>query len=251
MLQRVITHRTRSLKVHASKSNASVKTLPTVSTINLKHLEVTPNHASYAEYLRDVNVPLVIGIGPAGCGKTLLASAHGIDRLIKKDVKKIVITRPAVSMDEQHGFLPGDLESKMMPWLIPIYDCFKEYVTSNRLKEFLANEEIEICPLSFIRGRTFNDCWVIADEVQNSTINQMKTLLTRIGHNSKMILTGDLNQCDLKTVNGLEDFTRRLSYYKNDNEKSEHLEIIKMVTFCEDDIMRSEIVKNVLEIYKY
>jgi phosphate starvation-inducible PhoH-like protein len=233
-------------------ANAAGTKAPKVSDFQLHHLEKTPNHISYVKHLKDDNVPMVVGIGPAGTGKTLLASAHAITRLINRDIKRVIITRPAVSMDETHGYLPGDLEKKMMPWLIPIYDCFKEYITANRLREYITNEEIEICPLSYIRGRTFHDSWVIADEVQNSTINQMKTLLTRTGHNSKLILTGDLAQCDIHGTNGLEDFLRRFTYYKQDHdEESQVANNIQIVTFDEEDIMRSDIVKYVLEIYKY
>jgi|UniRef100_A0A6C0BF67 phosphate starvation-inducible PhoH-like protein len=221
--------------------------------LNLKALEKNPNHKAYAYHIANPNVPVVIGIGPAGCGKTLISCAHAINRLVNKEINKVVITRPAVSMDESHGYLPGDIESKMMPWLIPIYDCFKQYVSVQRLREYIQNEDIEICPMSFIRGRTFNNSWIIADEVQNSTVNQMKTLLTRIGNDSKMILTGDLQQCDLKETNGLEDFLKRHEYYRNDTEinSDNKDEMIKIVKFEEHDIMRSEIVKYVLDIYKY
>ena len=205
-------------------------------------LEKLPNHKLYADYIKNKQIPIVIGVGPARCGKTLSPCAHAINNLLSKDISKIVLTRPAVTMDEEHGFLPGDLESKMMPWLIPIYDCFKEYITNQRLKEFLHNEDIEICPLSYIRGRTFNNPWIIADEVQNTTINQKKTLLTRIGHNSKMILTGDLQQCDIVGQNGLDDFLKRLdNVVPNDN-------FLKVVQFDENDIMRSEVVKYVLDV---
>jgi phosphate starvation-inducible PhoH-like protein len=218
--------------------------------LNLKALEKNPNHKAYAYHIANPNVPVVIGIGPAGCGKTLISCAHAINHLVNKETSKVVITRPAVSMDESHGYLPGDIESKMMPWLIPIYDCFKQYVSVQRLREYIQNEDIEICPMSFIRGRTFNNSWIIADEMQNSTVNQMKTLLTRIGHDSKMIITGDLQQCDIKETNGLEDFLKRHEYYINDTE-IDNDEMIKFVTFDEHDIMRSDIVRHVLDIYKY
>lgn len=232
-------------KVAASRSRVvrvMARTDPGEAT--LRALERHPNHKRFADCLRNDDIPLVVGIGPAGCGKTLLSCAHAMNRLVvKKDIKKIVLTRPAVAMDEQHGFLPGDLESKMLPWLIPIYDCFKEYVTAPRLREFISNEEIEICPLSYIRGRTFTNCWVIADEAQNSTTNQMRTLLTRIGSNCKMILTGDLQQCDLKGQNGLDDFLKRC----DGGSKSP---LISVVEFGDEDVMRSDVVRHVLDIYK-
>lgn len=241
-----IPNKKQALKCFSSKQN-------NVMDPTLYSLEKTQNHAKYAEYLRSDETPLVVGIGPAGSGKTLLACAYAMNKLLSKDISKVVITRPAVAMDENHGFLPGDLESKMMPWLIPIYDCFKQYVTMHRLKELIQNENIDICPLSYIRGRTFHNSWIIADEVQNSTINQMKTLLTRIGTNSKMILTGDLQQCDLKQENGLEDFLRRYHYFQQDSleSSSQSNDMIKIVEFNDDDIMRSDIVKHVLKIYKF
>lgn len=235
----------RNISIPRASKNVSLET-------SLRSLEKTKNHAQYAEYLRNDDTNLVVGIGPAGSGKTLIACAYAINKLLARDISKVVITRPAVTIDENHGFLPGDLESKMMPWLIPIYDCFKEYVTMYRLKGFIQNDDIEICPLSYIRGRTFHNSWIIADEVQNSTINQMKTLLTRVGNNSKMILTGDLQQCDLRQENGLEDFLRRYSYYlQDDPTEPKYKDIIKLVEFNETDIMRSELVKHILTIYKY
>ena len=240
-------HRCSRILAKGTKSSNSFGKVHNEST--LLSLEKTQNHIKYASYLKNDNVPLVIGIGPAGCGKTLLSCAHGINKLLQQEISKVVITRPAVAMDENHGFLPGDLESKMMPWLIPIYDCFKQYVTIHKLKEMISNEDIEICPLSYIRGRTFQNSWIIADEVQNSTPNQMKTLLTRIGSNSKMILTGDLEQCDLKAPNGLADFLHRHTYYVENNETCTDDDLIKIVQFEESDIMRSELVKHVLHIY--
>ena len=243
MLRLALNRTRRSFSTNASAKNID---------FSLKNLEKRPNHQKFAEHLKNDKVPVVIGVGPAGCGKTLLPCAHAINRLATKNISKIVITRPAVAMDEEHGFLPGDLESKMMPWLIPIYDCFKEYVTIHRLKEYISNEDIEICPLSYIRGRTFNNCWIIADEVQNATVNQMKTLLTRVGNNSKIILTGDLEQCDIQEPNGLRDFLRRHDYFRNDLPDKWVLDnMTAVVNFNEEDVMRSELVKYVIDVYKY
>jgi phosphate starvation-inducible PhoH-like protein len=215
---------------------------------------LTPNQQKYLEYLACPDVPLVVGIGKAGSGKTLLASTRAIESFYSKQVSKIVITRPAVYLDEEHGFLPGNLEEKMQPWLRPIYDCFLEYYSMETIKALIKEELIEICPLAYIRGRTFNNAFIIADEMQNTTMNQMKTFLTRLGKDTKAVITGDLEQCDLDSkVNGLRHFldqlalhNRRLAIQGSPNGQ----ESIKVVEFMEEDIQRSEIVRTVLTIYK-
>lgn len=228
---------------------------------NINQYNNTPNHTLYNNFIKDDDVIITIGIGPAGSGKTLLPCTHAINGLLNNKYKKIIITRPAVNMDEEHGFIPGDLENKMMPWLKPLYDYFLDYVTYDKLRELIRSEIIEICPLSFIRGRTFNNSFIIADEVQNCTVNQMKTLLTRIGHNSKIVLTGDLEQCDLKGINGLQDFLDKYNIYYHstrlnnikyeDISNSNNKSIIKIVEFKNEDIMRSEVIKKILDIYCY
>lgn len=214
---------------------------------------VTDNQHKYVSLLKDPSVQVVIGIGKAGSGKTLLASSEACAAFHRKEVSKILITRPTVHLDEEHGFLPGKLQDKMQPWLKPIYDCFLQYYTMDTLKTLLHEEIIEICPLAYIRGRTFHDAFIIADEMQNATINQMKTFLTRIGQNSKTCVTGDLEQCDLNSeVNGLRNFldqlrmyNRRLLMQGNPNGES----AIKVVEFMDVDVQRSEIVKTVLSVY--
>jgi phosphate starvation-inducible PhoH-like protein len=190
--------------------------------------------------------PIVVVIGPAGSGKTFIACQAGINKLLNKEVKKLVITRPAICVDESHGYLPGDLNAKMHPYMKPIYDVFLEYVTMATLKSHIKNEVIEICPFSFLRGRTFNNCFVIADETQNTTKGQMQTLLTRIGDNCKTIVTGDLSQSDLKTPeNGLSDLIERCErqYIFSD-------EIcIDIVKFTDDDVIRSETTKKIIHLY--
>lgn len=210
---------------------------------------ITDNQSKYVSFLKDPSVELVIGIGKAGSGKTLLASSQACEAFHKKEVSKILITRPTVHLDEEHGFLPGKLQDKMQPWLRPIYDCFLEYYTMDTLKGLIHEEVIEICPLAYIRGRTFHDAYIIADEMQNATINQMKTFLTRIGQNSKTCVTGDLEQCDLNyEVNGLRNFLEQLRMYNRRMFPGEESSI-KVVEFNEEDVQRSEIVKTVLSIY--
>lgn len=213
---------------------------------------LTPNQEKYCSYLDDKNVDIVIGIGKAGSGKTLLASSKAINAFYNKQVSKILITRPAVYLDEEHGFLPGKLEDKMKPWLQPIFSYFLEYYTHETLNTLVKEELIEICPLAYIRGRTFDDAFIIADEMQNTTANQMKTFLTRIGQNTKVAITGDLEQCDLAEANGLRQFLDQMLIYNriasSRNEQGSH-EKIKVIEFTDDDVQRSEIVKTVLSIY--
>lgn len=210
------------------------------------------NQQKYSEYLKDSSVPIVVGIGKAGSGKTLLAADSAINSFYNNEVEKILITRPAVTLDEDHGFLPGKLEDKMAPYLKPLFDCFLQYYSMETLKSMMKNELIEICPLAYIRGRTFHDCFIIADEMQNTTPNQMKTFLTRIGQNTKVAITGDLEQCDIPDINGLRHFLDQAVIYNRLQDAKGLLtshDAIKVVEFTDNDVQRSEIVKTVLSIY--
>ena len=201
------------------------------------------NQQVYRKLLENPTVPLVVGAGPAGTGKTLFACTVGAEQLRRGRYSKLVITRPAVSVDEQHGFLPGTLEAKMDPWVRPMFDAFTQYFTAKALKGMLSDGIIEICPLAYMRGRTFDNSWIIADEMQNSTPNQMRMLLTRIGENSKMVVTGDLEQHDRGFEdNGLADITTRL----RDQAFHEHMQLVR---FTKDDVERSQVVKDVLKLY--
>jgi len=193
----------------------------------------------YIEYLYS-KAPVVIGTGPAGTGKTLLACHSGAKALIKGNVSKLVLTRPAVSVDEQHGFLPGSMEKKMDPWTRPMFDALHRYISPKQVKEMMIQQKIEICPLAYMRGRTFDNAWIIGDEMQNSTPSQMKMLLTRIGTDSKMVVTGDVNQHDRGFENnGLSDLISRIRPSEN----------ILHLDFTTDDILRSEVIKEILELY--
>ena len=159
----------------------------------------------------------------------------------EKQVDKIVITRPAVSVDEKHGYLPGNLEQKMEPWTRPIFDVFAEYFFKHEIKGMIEEDVIEIAPLAYMRGRTFKNAFIIADEMQNATPSQMKMLLTRIGKGSRMVVTGDLQQADRMTSNGLLDFTQKV--------KSKNLDRLAVCNFEKGDVERHEAVKEVLDIY--
>jgi phosphate starvation-inducible PhoH-like protein len=161
-------------------------------------------------------------------------------------IQKIVITRPMVSVeDESVGFLPGDMTQKMAPWTRPIFDIFHEYFDPLDVQDMIRRGVVEISPLAYMRGRTFKDAFIIADEMQNSTPNQMLMLTTRLGDNSRMVITGDLQQTDIAKENGLHDFVNKLEKF---NETSS---IIKLIKLDSQDIERSDVVKKILEIYDY
>lgn len=208
--------------------------------------ELKPRNQRQKEYmscLNDNSASIVFALGPAGTGKTLLAVHKAIEEYKAKNIKTIVITRPAVTVDEEHGFLPGDLIEKMAPWMRPVMDIFKEHFTKPQIDTMLRYEFLEISPLAYMRGRTFKDSFIIADEMQNSTMEQMKMLLTRIGDRSRMVVTGDLDQHDRKDeLNGLADFTDRLAY--GDLPKS-----IREVRFDHGHIERHPVVTQVLDVY--
>ena len=198
----------------------------------------------YIDHLLNPEKLVVFATGPAGTGKTMLAVLAAIKAFKEGECEKIIITRPAVGVDdEKHGFLPGDLNEKMAPWTRPIFDVMKEYYSPREIALMLEDETIEISPLAFLRGRTFKNAWIIFDEAQNSTSNQMKMVLTRIGDNSKMVITGDLNQNDRKfaTENGLREFIALLPKSRS--------QMIELVHFDNKDIMRHAVVKEVLELY--
>ena len=202
------------------------------------------NQETYIETLLDERNIIVFATGPAGTGKTMLAVMAAIRALRQKEIERIIITRPAVGVDdERHGFLPGDINSKMEPWTRPIFDVFQEYYSPKEIKTMIEEMVIEISPLAFMRGRTFKNSYIIADEMQNATPNQMKMLLTRIGEGSRMVVTGDIQQTDRKEAqNGLLDFSKLYQIYKRS-------EYINMVEFNYTDIERHPAVKEVLDIY--
>jgi phosphate starvation-inducible PhoH-like protein len=200
------------------------------------------NQKLYLQKLYSETTSIVLAIGPAGTGKTMLAVQYGIKQFQEGTVDRIVITRPAVSVDEDLGFLPGTLNEKMAPWTRPIFDVFSEYYQKKDIEKMLEDGNIEISPLAYMRGRTFKNAYIVADEMQNATVNQMKMLLTRIGDGSKMVVTGDLAQADRLSDNGLIDFCNLL-------EQKEYLEHIDIVRFDAQDIERHNAVKEVLAVY--
>lgn len=210
-----------------------------------RQVQIIPRNLSqetYLELLKNPRKYIVFAIGPAGTGKTLLGVQMAIKSLQERAVEKIVITRPAVSVDEEHGFLPGTLNEKMAPWTRPIFDVFEEYYTPQEVARMMDDGILEISPLAYMRGRTFKNSFIIADEMQNATPSQMKMLLTRLGENSKMAVTGDLQQADRPSANGLLDF---IGKYKSINQHR----AVDLVEFSVRDIERHEAVKEVLRLY--
>lgn len=214
------------------------------SDYDKNYVELTPRNVNQNEYIKkllDFRQFIVFGIGPAGTGKTMLAVKAAIKAFKDRKVDKIIITRPAVETDEKLGHLPGTLEEKMDPFTRPIFDVFKEHFSNQEIQSMINESIIEISPLAYMRGRTFKNSYIIADEMQNATANQMKMLLTRLGENSNMAVTGDLAQADRSNDNGLIDFVKRLNKYPSN--------CLSIIQFDNYDIERHEAVAEVLRIY--
>lgn len=213
---------------------------------NKRPIELIPqsdNQEKYIQALNDTEKDIVVVSGPAGTGKTYLAMLAAIKSLRNKDVNQIILTRPAVAVDdEKHGFLPGSLTEKMEPWVKPLIDILQEYYSMREIKCMLEEQVIEITPLAFCRGRNFKNCFIILDEAQNATPTQLKMLMTRIGIGSKIVITGDVEQTDRRTqLNGLLDLNNRLT--KN------YIPSIASCYFDVSDIRRHNIIEHVLKMY--
>lgn len=194
----------------------------------------TAGQCRYMLALRS-NKPIVIGTGPAGSGKTMLACQIAVEMISKHPRSNVILTRPIVPADEDIGYLPGDMESKMEPWTKPMYDIFEKGLTHNQMGRC-----IRIEPLGYMRGRTFDHTLIIADEMQNSTPNQMKMLLTRVGEGTKLVVTGDLEQSDLGPENGLADLIYKMQCLD--------LDYMKHIEMEEEDIVRHPAVNEVLKV---
>ena len=228
-----------------------------------QYLPKTENQRSYVDYLKDSSVSVVLGVGPAGTGKTLFACVQAMEDLKSGAVSKIILTRPMVSVEEDLGFLPGSVMQKMDPWIRPIFDIFLEHFSKKELDAMVHSGVIEISPLAYMRGRTFKRSFIIADEMQNSTPNQMLMMVTRIGEGSKLVITGDLKQSDRIVENGLLDFMKKIHGEKERNralknrdleedseDESEDGDLIQMVEFIIKDVRRSRIVSKILKMYE-
>lgn len=203
---------------------------------------IQPKTSGQAEYMRLIgDNDIVIGIGPAGTGKTYLAVAAAVDALSRKRVKRIVLARPAVEAGESLGFLPGDMQAKVDPYLRPLYDALEDMMPQERVQKALESRTIEIAPLAYMRGRTLADAFVILDEAQNATNAQMKMFLTRLGVNSKVVITGDKTQIDLprREDSGLVQVERILN----------GIEGIAFFYFTEADVVRHRLVREIIKAY--
>ena len=217
-----------------------------VKPVKQRPIDIVPrtrNQEKLVLALQDDSQHIVVTAGPAGTGKTFLAMLAAVKAFRNGDVDRIVITRPAIGVEgEEHGFLPGDLNQKMDPWVRPLTDILREYYRQPDIAAMIAEQTIEIAPLGFMRGRTFKNCYIIADEMQNATPNQCKMLLTRIGENSKIVITGDIEQADrIKGNNGLADLCERLGEGG-----------VKGIAVCDlddRDIQRHKIISSVLDLY--
>jgi phosphate starvation-inducible PhoH-like protein len=202
------------------------------------------NQEHYIELLTDESKHIVFATGPAGTGKTMLAMQAGVKAFKEGQVSKIILTRPAVGVDdERHGFLPGNITAKMEPWTRPLFDVIQEYYSPKEVARMLDEQVIEIAPLAYMRGRTFKEAWVVADEMQNATPGQIKMLLTRLGEGSKIVVTGDTRQADrCDKDNGLLDFKGLVDAYQQSK-------YVAGVEFESRDIARHPAVREILSIY--
>ncbi|GAM97208.1 phosphate starvation-inducible protein PhoH [alpha proteobacterium U9-1i] len=211
--------------------------LPHVGGLTLR----TPRQVHYVEALRDENLDLIFGVGPAGTGKTFLAVACAVEALKQERVDKIIVTRPAIEAGEKLGYLPGDLAEKVDPYLQPIWDAFRSQMGENDLKARRERKQIEVAPLAFMRGRTLANAFVIVDEAQNATVLQMKMVLTRLGEGSRMVVTGDPSQIDLPRAD-----MSGLAHAVGILEDIRGVEVIRFVT---QDVVRHRLVAQIVEAY--
>jgi len=220
-----------------SSEKTGAFTLPQVGGLTLR----TPRQVHYVEALRDENIDLIFGVGPAGTGKTFLAVAAAVEAMKQERVDRIVVTRPAVEAGEKLGYLPGDLGEKVDPYLQPIWDAFRSQMGENDLKIRRERKQIEVAPLAFMRGRTLANAFVIVDEAQNATILQMKMVLTRLGEGSRMVVTGDPSQIDLVRPNdsGLSHAVSIL----------EGMPEVDVIRFAAQDVVRHRLVAKIVQAY--
>ncbi len=214
---------------------ASIETLQIGKEIRPR----TPGQATYVESMRTND--LVFAVGPAGSGKTYLAVAMAVEALKNQQVRRIVLVRPAVEAGESLGFLPGDLQAKINPYLRPLLDAIHEMIGYDQVQQLIQRDVIEVCPLAYMRGRTLNEAFIILDEAQNSTIGQMKMFLTRMGKSSKIVVSGDHTQIDLppREKSGLIDALERLN----------EIESVGIVHMSADDIVRHRLVTDIVRAY--
>jgi len=229
-----------ALRFSVEPERASAANATGVSVRNRVVSARTPTQAAYLKAIDDSE--LVFAEGPAGTGKTYLAVAKAVERLVSGDVERIILSRPAVEAGEQLGFLPGDMREKVDPYLRPLYDALHDMMPGQQVQKRLESGEIEVAPLAFMRGRTLANAFVILDEAQNTTAVQMKMFLTRLGENSRMVITGDLSQVDLPrgTRSGLRDAREALS----------QVDDIRFIRLADSDVVRHPLVAKIVHAYR-
>ncbi|MDA3896986.1 MAG: PhoH family protein [Desulfobacteraceae bacterium] len=241
--------------VYAKDVEYATNVLSRDSNVNLKDIfldtvyvtskkgTITPKNPNQKEYIEAIrNFDIAFGVGPAGTGKTYLAMAMAVAALAKKQVRRIILTRPAVEAGEALGFLPGDLAEKVNPYLRPLYDALHDMMSFEKASALMQQDAIEVAPLAFMRGRTLNDSFIILDEAQNTTTEQMKMFLTRIGFNSKAVITGDVTQSDLPS--------NRPSGLVEAKELLHGIDGIKFVFFTKHDVVRHKLVQKIINAYE-
>ena len=241
--------------IHPNDIDYAVRVLSSDASVNLKKIFldkvyitskkgiVTPKSLAQKDYIEAIRkFDIVFGIGPAGTGKTYLAMAMAVASLTKGEVSRIILTRPAVEAGEALGFLPGDLAEKVDPYLRPLYDALHDMMRFEKVSALMQKGVIEVAPIAFMRGRTLNDSFIILDEAQNTTSEQMKMFLTRIGFNSKAVITGDITQIDLPSerVSGLIETKNILQGIKG----------IEFVFFSKTDVVRHKLVQQIIHAYE-
>ena len=222
------------------ESSTNGKKMSSIDIIDNKTIKVkNVNQYKYLDIIS--NSTITFGIGPAGTGKTFLAVASAVKMYAENKIRKIVLTRPAVEAGERLGYLPGDLSQKIDPYLVPLFDSLEHFFGNDSLGYLIEKRNIEIVPLAYMRGRTLNDACIILDEAQNATVNQIKMFLTRLGENSKVIITGDESQIDLykKDYSGLKKTRKILS----------NIDDISVMEFQNSDIVRNPIVSKILDVF--
>ncbi len=236
-----VAHSVRGLRSDPTRS--LVDLLDQVILLNPRKKPIAPKTAAQRKYISAIRShDLTFGIGPAGTGKTYLAMAMAASALIKKKVQRIILTRPAVEAGERLGFLPGDLAEKVNPYLRPLYDALNDMLDYEKIQQLRSENKIEVAPLAFMRGRTLNNCFVVLDEAQNATGDQMKMFLTRLGHGSTAVVTGDVTQTDLPR--GVHSGLRQARQILKD---------VKGISFCEFtdvDVVRHPLVQRIVLAYE-
>ena len=233
-----------SIRMNSVENNFLNKTEADITLIRTVKKTVRARTHKQNQYIHALNISeLTFGVGPAGTGKTYLPVAHAVELLEKEEVSKIILSRPAVEAGEKLGFLPGDLKDKVDPYLRPLYDALEDVLSFKKIEKYMETGVIEIAPLAFMRGRTLPNAYIILDEAQNTSKIQMKMFLTRLGFNSKMVITGDITQIDLpnNVTSGLSEALKVTNFI---NEK------VSQIYFNDQDVVRHPLVQKIVKAYE-